>query len=175
MAEKILVMMADWDDETQKILSGWYDDLTRAGFEGKQTLGLPHHITMSAYTLDKEEQAAKLMKKVADEFAPFKVHLSHMGMFEGGSVLFAGPERNPELVRLHEALDLGAPQEHPWTPHTTIFINEPEVVHAAIPTVVKSFRPLVGTITKLHLCAFWPTREIASFELSGTAPSAEKL
>ena len=167
MAEKILVLMADLDGETQKILSGWYDELTRAGFEGKQTLGLPYHITMSTYPLEKEAEAVELMKKVASGIAPFEVHLSHMGMFAGGSVLFAGPERNPELDRLHEACDLGVVQEHPWTPHTTILINEPEVVHAALPTVVKSFRPLAATVTRLHLCAFWPTREIAAFELKG--------
>lgn len=167
MAEKILVLMADWDDETQRILSGWYDDLTRAGFEGKQTLGIPHHISMSTYSLDKEAEAVELMHKIAGEFKPFEVHLSHMGMFMGGSILFAGPERNIELDRLHDACDLGVVQEHPWTPHTTIFINEPEVVHEALPVVVKSFRPLVGKITKLHLCAFWPTREIATVELRG--------
>jgi 2'-5' RNA ligase len=167
MAEKILVLMADWDDETQRVLSGWYVDLTAAGFEGKQTAGLPHHISLSTYTLDMEAEAVELMKKVADGFAPFEVQLSHIGLFAGGSVLFAGPERNPDLDRLHEACDLGVVQEHPWTPHTTILINEPDVVHRALPTVVRSFRPLTGTITRLHLCAFWPTREIAAFELNG--------
>lgn len=167
MAEKILVLMADWDDETQKVLAGWYDDLNKAGFVGKQTLGLPHHITMSTYTLDKEAEAVELMKKVAAGHAPFEVHLSHIGMFEGGSVLFAGPERNLELDRLHDACDLGVVQEHPWTPHTTILIDEPDVIQSALPLVVKSFHPLVGKITKLHLCAFWPTREIASMELKG--------
>ena len=68
MAEKILVLMADLDGETQKILSGWYDELTLAGFEGKQTLGLPYHITMSTYPLEKEAEAVELMKK-ADEMA----------------------------------------------------------------------------------------------------------
>ena len=70
MAEQILVLMADWDDETQKILSGWYDDLKLAGFTGKQTPGLPHHISMSTYTLDKEAEAVELMRKAASEFAP---------------------------------------------------------------------------------------------------------
>ena len=165
MEEKILVLMADWDDETQKVLSGWYDDLTAAGFEGKQTLGLPHHISLSAYPLEMEDEALERMKKVAAEFEPFEVHLSHIGLFMGGRILFAGPERNPELDRLHDACDLGVVQELPWTPHTTIFINEPDVVHEAMPVVVNSFRPLVGKITKLHLCAFWPTREIATIEL----------
>ena len=167
MSEKFLVLMADWDDETQKILSGWYDNLRQEGFTGKQTLGLPHHISMSTYTLDKEAEAAELIKKVASETAPFEVHISHIGMFAEGSILFAGPERNPDLDRLHDACDLGVVQEHPWTPHTTILIDDPDVVQRAMPTVVSSFRPIVGKITRLHLCAFWPTREIASVELKG--------
>ena len=167
MAEEILVLMAEWDDETQRILSGWYDDLTLAGFAGKQTMGLPHHISMSSYTLDKEAEAVELMKNIAGNFAPFEVYISYIGMFAGGSILFAGPDRNPDLGRLHEACDLGVVQEHPWTPHTTILIDEPDVIHRALPVVVRSFHPLVGKITKLHLCAFWPTREIATIDLKG--------
>ena len=30
-----------------------------------------------------------------------------------------------------------------------------------------SFTPIVGKITRLHLCAFWPTREIMTVELKG--------
>lgn len=167
MAEQILVLMADWDDETQRILSGWYDELTAAGFVGKQTPGLPHHISMSTYTLDKEAEASELIKKITEKTAPFEVQLSHIGMFAGGSILFAAPDRNPDLDRLHDACDLGVVQEHPWTPHTTILIDEPEVIHRALPVVVRSFRPLSGKITRLHLCAFWPVREIASIELGG--------
>ena len=36
-----------------------------------------------------------------------------------------------------------------------------------IPILMKSFVPFVGKITQLHLCAFWPTREIVAAELTG--------
>ena len=49
----------------------------------------------------------------------------------------------------------------------TILIDEPETVHAALPVFIGSFVPFVGRITRLHLCAFWPTREIAACELAG--------
>lgn len=32
-------------------------------------------------------------------------------------------------------------------------------------TLVKSFHPFMARITRLHLCAFWPTREIAFVRL----------
>ena len=60
---------------------------------------------------------------------------------------------------------MGVPQQYGFTPHTTILIDDPKVVHAALPTFVKCFRPMTGRITRLHLCAFWPTREIAALEL----------
>ena len=75
--------------------------------------------------------------------------------------------KNAELDALQEACRSDAPQQYPWTPHTTILIDEPETVFAAIPVFVKSFVPFTARIVRLHLCAFWPTREIASFALEG--------
>lgn len=167
MAEQIIVLMADWDDETQKALSGIYEDLAKEGFSGKQTQSIPYHISMCTFPVDKEAEALEAMKKACENCGPVQVHISHLGMFEGGKILFAAPERNAELERLHDFCDIGLPQEFPWTPHTTIMIDEPDVIHAALPAVVKSFSPRVGTIKRLHLCAFWPTREIAAIELKG--------
>ena len=100
-------------------------------------------------------------------FAPVPVHISHMGMFAGGSILFGGPEKDTGLAALREACKPETPEKFPWTPHVTILIDRPETVHAALPVFVKQFVPFTGTITRLHLCAFWPTREIVAAELSG--------
>ena len=167
MTEQIIVLMADWDDETQKTLSGWYEELQAAGFKGRQTKHLPYHISMSTFPVEKEAEALEAMKKAASICGPVPVSISHLGMFAGGEILFAAPDRNEALEKLHEACDTGLPQEFAWTPHTTLLIDEPEVIHTALPHVVKSFRPLSGKITRLHLCAFWPTREIATIELKG--------
>lgn len=167
MAEKFIVLMADWDDKTQKVLSGWYEELRKQGFVGNQTPNLPYHISLVTFPLEKENEAVELIKKVAVKTAPASVHLSHIGLFAGGKILFGAPERNVQLDKLHDACDIGIVQEYPWTPHTTILIDEPEVVHSALPTLIKTFHPLVGTISRLHLCAFWPTREIAAFDLTG--------
>ena len=107
------------------------------------------------------------MKKVADEFSPIPVHISHIGIFAPGKVLFGGPERNADLEKLHDACELNPDSQRPWTPHATILIDEPAAVCAALPQLLQSFHPFVGKITRLHLCAFWPTREIATVTLSG--------
>ena len=167
MAEQFLTLMAELDDSSQQHLSGWYDGLRKAGFTGTQTPGLPYHISMAAFPLDQEDKAVETAWRAAAGSVPVPVHFSHIGMFAGGRILFAAPERNPELDRLQEACRSSAPQEHPWTPHTTLLIDEPEAVHAALPVLVSSFVPFVGKIVRLHLCAFWPTREILSADLSG--------
>ena len=136
-----------------------------SGFTGTQTPNLPYHISLATYPLEMENEVLANVKKVASEFSQVEMHLSHIGMFAGGQVLFAAPERNPELDKLQEACQMGVPQQYGFTPHTTILIDDPEVVHAALPTFVKCFRPMTGRITRLHLCAFWPTREIAALEL----------
>ena len=166
MAEQFLTLMADLDDESQQLLSGWYDGLRSAGFTGTQTPGLPYHISLATFPTDQEREAAETAKKAASAFSPVSVHYSHLGMFAGGRILFAAPERNPGLDRLHEACRPAAPQQYPWTPHTTLLIDEPGTVHQALPVLVRSFVPFTGRIVRLHLCAFWPTREIASVDLA---------
>lgn len=167
MAEQFLTLMADLDAASQDIMSGWYTELKEVGFAGTQTPGLPYHISLATFSLEKEQEVVSLMQKVAAEFAPVPVHISHVGMFAGGKVLFGAPEVNPELTALHEACAKDTMQKYPWTPHATLLIDEPEIVYAAVPVLMKSFRPILGKITRLHLCAFWPTREIAAVELSG--------
>lgn len=165
MAEEFLTLMADLDDDAQARMSAWYDALREAGFTGKQTPGLPFHISLAMFPLEKEREAVEIMKKASAEFVPIPVHISHMGMFAGGRVLFCGPERNPELDALHAACDVYPSPKYPWTPHATLLIDEPDTVCAALPVLVEHFAPFVASIVRLHLCAFWPTREIGSILL----------
>ena len=169
MAEQFLTLMADLDNASQKRMGEWYGALREAGFIGTQTPGLPYHISLATYPLNMEKEAVASMKKAAADFSPFPVHISHIGIFPGGKVLFGAPEKSPALTALHDACDPGTPQAYPWTPHATILIDTPETICAAVPALVRCFSPFVGTITRLHLCAFWPKREIASLPLAGDA------
>lgn len=92
MAERFLTLMADLDDVSQKRLSEWNDALKKAGFVGTQTPGLPYHISMAAFPLEREGEIDGLMKEVAGKFPPIAVHFSHIGIFAGGKVLFARPK-----------------------------------------------------------------------------------
>lgn len=169
MAEQFLTLMADLDDESQILMRGWYDRLREAGFVGQQTLNLPFHISLASFALDKEQEAIAETKRLAKKFAPIPVHISHIGMFEGGKILFGGPDMNPPgILTLHDAIETPKTDRFPWTPHATIIMDEAETIRKALPIVTDVFHPFLGKITKLHLCAFWPTREILMAELNGS-------
>ena len=166
MAEQFLTLMADLDDHSQEIMSGWYRELQDAGFTGVQTPGLPFHISLAMLSLDDEQAAAEETRRLGEAFSSIPVHISHIGLFAGGRVLFGAPDMNPAgLLQLHDAIRLNRTDKYPWTPHVTILIDEPETVRDALRILVKSFHPFTAQITGLHLCAFWPTREIASVRL----------
>ena len=166
MAEQFLTLMADLDDRSQELMSGWYKELQDAGFRGTQTPGLPYHISLATISLEDEKAAAEETHRLAEAFSPIPVHISHIGLFAGGKVLFGAPDMNPAgLVRLHDAVTIRKEEDFTWTPHVTILIDEPETVHDALRILTGSFRPFMAQVTGLHLCAFWPTREIAYVRL----------
>ncbi len=168
MAESFLTLMADYDTSSQFRMDEWYGAIQRAGFTGTQTPGLNHHISLATFPLEEEEDAIALTKQIAAAFAPVDVHVSHVGLFAGGRVLFAAPDMNPSLMALQRACSDDRPVHgRPWTPHTTMLIDTPENIVAALPVLVEKFEPFRGTITHLHLCAFWPTREILRVPLTG--------
>ena len=166
MSEEFLTIMADLDDESQQILGGWYDKLRNAGFVGVQTQGLPFHVSMGCFSLDKEATVVKEMEALAKQFSAIPIHVSHIGLFAGGKVLYAAPDMNPaDLLNLRKEIKTATQETFPWTPHVTILMDEKETIQKALPILLDCFHPFMGRITKLHLCAFWPTREIATVYL----------
>ena len=141
----------------------------RAGFTGTQTPGLNHHISLATFPVEAEAEASALTKQIAAAFAPVPVDVRHVGVMPGGRCLFAAPDMSPALTALQQACAGERPLNgYPFLPHTTMLIDTPETIAAALPTLMSRFEPFRGTITHLHLCAFWPTREILRIELTGT-------
>ncbi len=167
MAESFLTLMAEYCAEDQQRISVWYDALQRAGFTGAQTPGLPHHISLATFPPDREAKAIALTRQIAAIHAPLTVDILRIGTFPGGQVLFAQPERTQELTALHLAAGGGPLNGYPWSPHTTMLIDTPEVIAAAEKALAEVFTPIRARIDRLHLCAFWPTREILSVRLTG--------
>ena len=176
MAEEFLTLMADLDDESQHIMSDWYKKLQAEGFCGVQTPGLPFHISLGCFSLDKEAEVVNEMNELAKQFSPIPVHISHIGLFAEGRVLYAAPDMNPaDLLGLRQAIKTENNDRFPWTPHATIMIDNKETIQKALPVLVEHFHPFMGKITKLHLCAFWPTREIATVSLEKSKLSDKEM
>ncbi len=168
MAESFLTLMAEYCPEDQERISVWYDALQHAGFTGEQTPGLKHHITLATFPVEYETEAILIAQQVAARFAPMAANIRHIGVMPGGKVLFAAPDMTPALVALQKACDKQLMPGYPWLPHTTMMIGETvEEIAAALPTLAKHFTPIPAKIDRLRLCAFWPTREIISVELTG--------
>ena len=107
MAEQFLTLMADLDIDSQNRMSEWYNVLKEAGFNGIQTPGLPYHISLTTFPLEQEQKAVELTERVAGEFAPIQVHVSHIGTFAPGKVFVWSPGKNSrKLELLHDACEV---------------------------------------------------------------------
>ena len=127
MKEQFLTLMADLDNESQKKMAGWYDCLRAAGFKKVQTPDIPYHISLASFSLEKEAEVKKEMRRLAGEFVHIPVHISHIGIFAGGKVLFGAPDMNPSgLLALREAIRTESIDKFPWTPHATILMDDSE-------------------------------------------------
>ena len=72
MAEEFLTLMADLDGGAQARMAAWYGALREAGFTGKQTPGLPYHISLATFPLGKEQEAVEIMRKAGAAFLRFR-------------------------------------------------------------------------------------------------------
>jgi len=165
MAEEIIVLMADLDDKSQEMLNNLYDTLLERDFKGQQTKGLPYHISIATFSLDKEREVIGLTKDICNKTSSFNIDVTGIKTFPGESILYASIANSEELLELRNKITIETKEDYSWTPHITLLIDEPKIVEKALPIVQKSFRPFKANVTKLHLCAFWPTREILSTKL----------
>lgn len=167
MAEEFLCLMAEYCEEDQEKIDRWYNALQAAGFQGQQTPGLKHHLSIATFPLEQEEAAKALVHRLAARLASRKAAIRHVGVMPGGRVLFAAPDMTEELVQLQKATGCEQVGGHLWLPHTTMLMDEPEVIGRALPVLMQHFTPLLATIDRLELCAFWPARHILTLELKG--------
>ena len=168
-SEKQLYILAGYDDASEEILAGFQNILYENGFVGTHTKGIPMHITLGSFPTDREEALKALLQSLSEEIDSFEVTFNHLGIFNGARVLFAGPDINDDLLVLKEKCG----DSFHWTPHTTLLIDEPEVIFRAVPYVLHEFKPFVGRINSLHLYEFFPTRHIMSVTLRDTALSGK--
>ncbi len=124
MADKALYVMAGYDDDTEKILAGIQNKLYEQGFVGRHTKSIPQHITLGSFPVEKEEEMKEMLQKLGETKKSFEISFNHVGVFGGSNVLFIAPDSNKKLLELKEKFG----ESFGWTPHTTMIIDEPNVV-----------------------------------------------
>lgn len=156
MENKALYIMAGYDDATENYLAGIQNRLYAQGLTGVHTKNIPQHITLCSYPVEQEGILKEKLRSIAAKTEAFEVSLSHVGIFDGGNVLFIAPDKDRKLIELKEIFG----EAYGWVPHTTMLIDESENIKKALPTVLDGFKPFCATVTCLHLYEFWPTRPI---------------
>ena len=166
MADKALYVLAGYDDRTEKILAGMQNRLYVLGFSGVQTKNIPMHFTLGSYGTDQEEELKARLTEVAEKNEVFSVSFNHIGLFRlpQNDVLFVAPEVSREMLRLKDRF-MDSKDPFSWSPHTTLLIDQAEIIQKAIPAVLDDFTPLEGKVAVLHLYEFWPARHILSVRL----------
>ncbi|WP_041139923.1 2'-5' RNA ligase family protein [Beduini massiliensis] len=159
MTDKMLCVLAGYDDQT----SQQFDVFKRylKDFKSNETRGLPHHITLCCVPVEKKEDIQRAMKKAAAEISIFPVTFNHIGIFGGAKVLFIAPDVNSALLNLKERFG----ESWNWTAHTTMLMNESEVICQASAILLETFHAFEGKVDCLYLYEFFPARLICSVKL----------
>lgn len=163
MEDKALYILAGYDDKTEEHLAGIQNKLYEQGFVGVHTKNLPQHITMGSFPVEKEEELKEQLKELSRNASPIDVTFNHVGIFQGGKVLFIAPDPSKEMLDLKE--NFGS--SYDWTAHTTMLIDETDVLCKALPIVLDNFSSFAGKISYLHLYEFFPSRHILTVKLEG--------
>jgi len=160
MESTALYTLAVYDRATEDRLSAMRRALFDAGFIGRETGGIPYHITLSSFPLDREAELTQRLARAAARVPAFELPLSSLGLF-GMNVLFIAPAVNRPLLDLRDELG----EEAGWTAHTTMLIDDAETIQAALPLLAGLFKPFVARVEAVRLYEFWPSRLIAEERL----------
>jgi 2'-5' RNA ligase len=163
MPEKLLYAIAVFDKSTLEKMEEIGQLLIQAGFTGKQTLNIPHHITLGSFNPSRKDEMKQRLQGICSDFKSFNLRFSHIGLF-GLDVVFFAPDVNHDLLSLRQCVNDDNTDQN-WTAHTTIFIDAPEKVLKALPLITANFKFLETRVESICLYEFWPTRFIAKYNL----------
>lgn len=162
--DKLLYAIARFDSATETKLKEAYNTLKRTGFNGKQTLNIPYHITLASFDPARESEIQQRLENVSAAAKRFRLKFNHFGLF-GLNVLFYAPDVNAQLLELYRIVSGDEDYSNDWTAHTTVLIDEPETVLRALPIVSRHLNCFEAQVENISLYEFWPTRMISDYNL----------
>ncbi len=164
MQDRLLYAMAQLDKETCEKICRIDRLLHELGIDVKKPPKVPYHITLGAFELHQEQDIQKRVEDICRRVPRFPLTYNHIGLF-GLSVLFFGPDVNLELLALQQPFEDVRIKTHEWTAHTTLMMDEPEVILKALPIVAEQFTGLHAVVESVSLYEFWPSRFICQCPL----------
>lgn len=166
ISNKFLCILGVLDEESQDVVANINKELYTQGFVGKQTKGIPQHITLGYYSLTDTEETISLMNDACNIFDDIALKFNFIGLF-GLNVLFFGPAISKELLNLYTYLNKNNEADiKGWTPHSTLLIDAPDNVMKALPIINDHFEAFSGSICRLCLYEFFPPRLVYEINLS---------
>jgi 2'-5' RNA ligase len=164
MQDRLLYVMAQLDKETCEKMRSIDRLLHELGIDVKKPPKVPYHITLGAFELHQELEIQKRVENICRSLPRFPLTYNHIGLFHL-SVLFFGPDVNMELLALQQPFEKDRIREHEWTAHTTLMMDEPNVILKALPIVAEQFNGFHATVDSVSLYEFWPSRFICQCPL----------
>lgn len=166
MAEKFICALAELGEQAQTEMSRLYDVLADEGIDGRQTKGLPYHLTLGYFDVALEKELKNHFDLISGESSKFSLSFSHLGLF-GLNVLFCSPDVNYELLDLkHRICDGRTEESRGWTAHATLVIDDDEKIKHALEVVSKKFMKFDCEVVAISLYEFFPMRFIGRYSLS---------
>lgn len=157
--EKFLTVFAVFDDDTQQKLKALQDRVLSLGHAGTQTMGIPFHVSLGSFPVEKERELIARIKDACSQNSGFEINLVKVNHFNN-RVLFIEPEENKKLRCLHELFDGNYADGFPWHAHATIFCGSEQQVTEAKDCLNEIFNPLTAKIIGIQMGEFFPTRMI---------------
>jgi len=165
MDDKSLYLLAQFDAETEKVLSNYYKILQQNGLVGRQTKNITYHFTLGSYKINEENRIIVELESICNKTSVIDLRLDHIGIF-GLNVLFVEPNMNFELLSLQKSFFNNCGNGyHSWSAHATLLIDEPENILKSLRIITKEFKPMHTRIESIGLYEFFPMRFIKSCEL----------
>ncbi|MDE6414118.1 MAG: 2'-5' RNA ligase family protein [Anaeroplasmataceae bacterium] len=157
--EKFLTIYAVLDEESQQYLTKLQNEILKNYPNGTQTMGIPFHISLGSFPLDKKEELLERMAKIQKLSKPSMIELLGLGHFNH-QVIFAQPRITEELQFLHQSFEGNYSDGFPWMPHITLYCGKEEdgieILKQYNLSLKKSF--IIG----LELGEFFPTKILAN-------------
>jgi len=163
--DKKLYLLAELDNASQLEIKEIEKIIIENGFIGKQTKDIPYHITLCSFPIEMENRLKDLMENLCKKYKKISINFTSLGLF-GLKVLFMNPNMNIELIEIYNYLKENSfEKDCDLSAHTTLIIDEPEIIIKILPKIVEKYKGLNGEIKYISLYEFFPVRFIKRIEL----------